>query len=114
MLRPTLAEMLLGLRRTIVETLAPELTSPYAQGQAATASNVIAYVTASLEAAPSYDRFETEDLSNIFIAIHNGAAASALSDEALKSQLDAGFKAATQSSPDRASMEAAMSELVAA
>jgi hypothetical protein len=34
MLRPTLKELLTGLQGTVLQTLIPELTSPYAQGQA--------------------------------------------------------------------------------
>jgi hypothetical protein len=34
MLRPTLNEIISGMQRTIMDALLPELTSPYAQGQA--------------------------------------------------------------------------------
>ena len=108
MLRPTLAEMLMGIRRTITETLMPELDSPYAQSQAMTAANVLAYVAASLETAPNYDRFEVDDLRNTFEAI------SRTGNSSMADQLRSALEAARQSPPNRPAMEAAMAEFVTA
>ena len=91
MLRPTLVEILSGIQRTILGTLFAELTSPYAQGQAAMAAADLMHVAASLEAAPAYDAAEVADLQQTLAA--------------LKSET---------SGLDRRAMEAAMAELAAA
>jgi len=91
MLRPTLAEILSGIQRTILGTLFAELSSPYAQGQAAMAAADLTHVIASLENAPAYDAAEVSDLKDTLAALKPEA-----------------------SSLDRPAMEAAMAELVAA
>ena len=53
MLRPTLNEVISGMQRTIMEALLPELTSPYAQGQAMSAILMLAHAAAALESAPA-------------------------------------------------------------
>jgi len=91
MLRPTLAEILSGIQRTILGTLFAELSSPYAQGQAAMAAADLTHVIASLENAPAYDAAEVADLKQTLAAIRPEA-----------------------STLDRPAMEAAMAELAAA
>ena len=91
MLRPTLAEILSGIQRTILGTLFAELSSPYAQGQAAMAAADLAHVIESLGDAPSYDAAEVADLKQTLAALKPDA-----------------------SSLDRPAMEAAMAELAAA
>ena len=49
MLRPTLNELISGMQRTIMEALMPELTSPYAQGQAMSAIGMLAHAAAVLD-----------------------------------------------------------------
>ncbi len=93
MLRPTLAETLAGIQRTILGTLFAELTSPYAQGQAAMAAADLTHVIASLETAHAYDAEETADLIATLAALNP--------------------RAAEASPPDRRAMEAAMAELAA-
>ncbi len=90
MLRPTLAETLSGIQRTILGTLFAELSSPYAQGQAAMAAADLTHVIASLETAPAYDAAEVTDLRQTLAALKPEA-----------------------SSLDRPAMEAAMAELAA-
>ena len=91
MLRPTLAEILSGIQRTILGTLFAELSSPYAQGQAAMAAADLAHVIESLENAPSYDAAEVADLKRTLATLKPDA-----------------------SLLDRPAMEAAMAELAAA
>ncbi len=91
MLRPTLAETLSGIQRTILGTLFAELSSPYAQGQAAMAAADLVQVIASLENAPAYDAAEVTDLKDTLAAVKPEA-----------------------SSLDRPAMEAAVAELAAA
>jgi hypothetical protein len=74
MLRPTLAEILSGIQRTIMETLFPELTSPYAQGQAAMISMNLSHAVESLESAPAYDAAEIGDLKQTLFALGSLAA----------------------------------------
>ena len=49
MLRPTLNELISGMQRTIMEALMPELTSPYAQGQAMSAIAMLAALSDPVE-----------------------------------------------------------------
>ncbi len=91
MLRPTLAETLAGIQRTILGTLFAELSSPYAQGQAAMAAADLMHVAASLENAPAYDAAEVADLQQTLATPKSETARL-----------------------DRRAMEAAMAELAAA
>ena len=69
MLRPTLNELISGMQRTIMEALMPELTSPYAQGQAMSAIGMLTHAAAVLESAPAYDAAEIKDLRATFAAL---------------------------------------------
>lgn len=69
MLRPTLNELISGMQRTIMEALLPELTSPYAQGQAMSAIGMLAHAAAVLESVPAYDAAEIKDLRATFAAL---------------------------------------------
>ena len=114
MLRPTLNELIGGLQRTIMEAMIPELTSPYAQGQAMSAIGMLAHAAAVLESAPAYDAAEIKDLRATFAAIKR------LGDKHLskKSGLRGALKRATRASgktpPDRRAMEAAMGAFASA
>ena len=63
MLRPTLNEIIAGLQRSVIETLSPELSSPYALSQAVTAAGVLGYLSYAMVPTPEFDRQETADLS---------------------------------------------------
>src|SRR5258707_14763066 len=69
MFRPTLNELLAGMQRTIMEALMPELTSPYAQGQAMSAIGMLGHAAAVLESGPAYDAAEIKDLRATFAAV---------------------------------------------
>lgn len=111
MLRPTLAETLAGIQRTILETMLPELSSPYAQGQAAMAAADLAHVAASLEKTPAYDAAEITDLRETLASLEP------LADK-IPANIRAAFhdavRAAQASPPVRGAMEAAIAELAAA
>ncbi len=111
MLRPTLAEILSGIQRTILGTLFAELSSPYAQGQAAMAAADLAHVIASLEKAPAHDASEVADLRATIAALK--PVASRIPDSA-RASFDSGARGAEASPPDRRAMEAAIAELAAA
>jgi hypothetical protein len=114
MLRPTLNELISGMQRTIMEALMPELTSPYAQGQAMSAIGMLAHAASSLESAPAYDAAEIKDLRATFAAIKR------LGDKRLpkKGGLRDAVKRATRASVktpiDRSALEAAMSAFATA
>jgi len=69
MLRPSLNEIISGMQRTIMEALLPELTSPYAQGQAMSAIIMLGHAASVLESAPAYDAAEIKDLRATFAAL---------------------------------------------
>lgn len=114
MLRPTQTELLLGLQRTIGEAMLPELTSPYAQGQAASAMGMLGLVAVTLAATHAYDAAEIEDLRSTLAAIGQLRAANASTPElrSLAASLVDGDAKGTP--PVRREMEAAMSQFAAA
>ncbi len=63
MLRPTLNEIIAGLQRSVLETLSPELSSPYALSQAVTAAGVLGYLSYAMVPTPEFDRQETADMT---------------------------------------------------
>lgn len=111
MLRPTLAETLAGIQRTILNILLPELTFPYAQGQAAMAAADLAHVAGSLEKAPAYDAAEISDLRETLAALKPFAEKLAAG---IRAALESGVRASDRTPPDRRAMEAAMAELASA
>ncbi|HYB90103.1 MAG TPA: hypothetical protein VEC38_03565 [Candidatus Binataceae bacterium] len=111
MLRPTANERLMGLQRTIMETLVPELTSPYAQTQAMVMMGALAFAASTLEAAPAYDTGEIKDLAATLSAIKRLSARHI----PRRSELARALKRATAKAPaPRGEMEAAMAAFVTA
>jgi len=69
MLRPTLKELLIGLQATVQHTLIPELTSPYAQGQAIYLIGMLLHAADSMEKERHYNQGEVRDLSTTIRAL---------------------------------------------
>jgi len=114
MLRPTLNELISGMQRTIMEALLPELTSPYAQGQAMSAIGMLAHAAAVLESAPAYDAAEIKDLRATFAAIKRLGDKHLSKKGGLRGAIARATRAAAKSPPDRRAMEAAMAAFATA
>jgi hypothetical protein len=114
MLRPTLNELLSGMQRTIMEALMPELTSPYAQGQAISAIAMLAHAASVLESAPAYDAAEIKDLRATFAALKRLGDKHISKKSGLRGELTRATRAAAKNPPDRRALEAAMSAFVTA
>jgi hypothetical protein len=69
MLRPTLKELLTGLQATVQQTLLPELTSPYAQGQAMSLIGMLIHAADSIERERDYHASEVRDLRATIAAL---------------------------------------------
>jgi hypothetical protein len=108
MLRPTLNELIGGLQRTIMEAMIPELTSPYAQGQAMSAIGMLAHAASVLESAPAYDAAEVKDLRATFAAIKRLGDQHLSKRSGLRGALSRAVRAGAKSPPDHRAMEAAM------
>ncbi len=114
MLRPTLSELISGMQRTIMEALMPELTSPYAQGQAMSAIAMLAHAAAALESAPAYDAAEIKDLRAMFAALKRLGDKHIPKKGGLRGALARATRGSAKNPPDRRAMEAAMAEFAAA
>jgi hypothetical protein len=114
MLRPTLNELINGMQRTIMEALMPELTSPYAQGQAMSAIGMLAHAAAVLESAPAYDAAEIKDLRATFAALARMGDKQVAKKGRLRSALARATRAGAKNPPDRRAMEAAMAAFATA
>jgi hypothetical protein len=114
MLRPTLHELITGMQRTIMEALMPELTSPYAQGQAMSAIGMLAYAASALETAPAYDAAEIKDLRATFAAIKRLGDKHLPKKGGLRDALKRATRASEKAPPDRRALEAAMSAFATA
>jgi hypothetical protein len=114
MLRPTLNELISGMQRTIMEALMPELTSPYAQGQAMSAIGMLVHAAAALEAAPAYDAAEIKDLRATFAALKRLGDKRLPKKSGLRAALTRATRASAKSPPDRRAMEAAMAAFATA
>ena len=114
MLRPTLNELLSGMQRTITEALMPELTSPYAQGQAMSAVGMLAHAAAVLESAPAYDAAETKDLRATFAALKRLGDKHISKKSGLRGALTRATRAEAKNRPDRRAMEASMAAFATA
>ncbi|HUY27093.1 MAG TPA: hypothetical protein VMV27_06695 [Candidatus Binataceae bacterium] len=115
MLRPTIKELLTGLQGTVTGILIPELTSPYAQGQAMHVAMMLARAAAAYDQEAKYLAAESKDLSAAIAALNRLAPkhlGRGLGD--LKKAAARGAKAAKASPPDHRAMEAAISEFAAA
>jgi hypothetical protein len=108
MLRPTLNELLNGMQRTIIEALMPELTSPYAQGQAMSAVAMLAHAAAVLESAPAYDAAEIKDLRATFAALKRLGDKHISKKGGLRGALARAIRAGSKNPPDRRAMEESM------
>jgi hypothetical protein len=115
MLRPTIRELLTSLQGTVGGILIPELTSPYAQGQAAYVIAMLARAAAVYDRENDYNAAELKDLSVTLAALarlapkHLGRG---LGD--LKKAIARGLKAGKMNPPGHRAMEAAISEFAAA
>jgi hypothetical protein len=114
MLRPTLNELISGMQRTIMEALMPELTSPYAQGQAMSAIGMLAHAARVLESAPVYDAAEIKDLRATFAALKRIGDKHIPKKGGLLAALARATRASAKNPPDRRAMEAAMAEFATA
>jgi hypothetical protein len=114
MLRPTLNELLSGIQRTIMEALMPELTSPYAQGQAMSAIAMLAHAAAALESAPAYDADEIKDLRATFAALKRLDDKHISKKGGLRAALVSATRASAKSPPDRRAMEESMAAFATA
>jgi hypothetical protein len=114
MLRPTLNELISGMQRTITEALLPELTSPYAQGQAMSAIGMLAHAAAVLESAPAYDAAEIKDLRATFVALKRLGDKHVSKKSGLRGALARATRASAKNPPDRRAMEAAMAAFATA
>src|SRR5271167_3849494 len=114
MLRPTLNELIGGMQRTIMEAMLPELTSPYAQGQAMSAIGILAHAAAVLESAPAYDAAEIKDLRGTFAAFKRLGCKHISKKSGLRGALARATRASAKNPPDRRAMEAAMAAFATA
>jgi hypothetical protein len=114
MLRPTLNELLGGLQRTIMEALMPELSSPYAQGQAMSAIMMLTHAAAVIESTPAYDAAEIKDLRATFSVLKRLGDKHLPKKGGLRGALTRATRACAKNPPDRRAMEAAMAEFAAA
>ncbi len=114
MLRPTLNEVISGMQRTIMEALLPELTSPYAQGQAMSAILILSHAAAALESAPAYDAAEIKDLRATFAALKRLGDKHISKKGGLRGTLAGAIRASAKNPPDRRAMEAAMAAFATA
>ncbi len=113
MLRPTVKEVIAGIQRTITDTLAPELTSPFAQGQAMTAAGVLYLASTWLESFPVYDAEEIQDLKQMFDALRPHGDSGLLEAAGYRHALQRGMRACDEDPVDRRAMEGAVSEFAA-
>jgi hypothetical protein len=114
MLRPTLNELVSGMQRTIMEALLPELTSPYAQGQAMSAIGMLAHAAAVLESAPAYDAAEIKDLRATFAALKRLGDKRISKKGGPRGALARAIRASAKNPPERRAMEAAMAAFATA
>jgi len=115
MLRPTVKELLTRLQGTVTGILIPELTSPYAQGQAMYVATMLARAASIYDQEAEYLAAESKNLRATIAALNRLAAkhlGRGLGD--LKKALARGAKAAKTSPPDHRAMEAVISEFAAA
>jgi hypothetical protein len=111
MLRPTPKEIVAGVQRAITETLLPELKSPFAISQAATASMVLAAAAEWIETFPKHNAVEIEDLKQSFDALRPHGESAILEAAGFREAIDGGVRASDEDPPDYNGMETAMGEL---
>jgi hypothetical protein len=113
MLRPSLNEIISGMQRTIMEALLPELTSPYAQGQAMSAIIMLGHAASVLESAPAYDAAEIKDLRATFAALKRLGDKHISKKSGLRGALARAIRAGAKNPPDRRAIEAEMATFAA-
>ena len=114
MLRPTLNEIISGMQRTIMEALLPELTSPYAQGQAMSTIIMLGHAASALESAPAYDAAEIKDLRATFAALKRLGDKHISKKSGLRGALARALRAGAKNPLDRRAIEAEMATFAAA
>ncbi len=115
MLRPTIKELLMSLQGTVGGILMPELTSPYAQGQAAYVIAMLARAAAVYDREGDYNAAELKDLRATLTALARLAPKHLGRGHGdLKKVITRGLKSAKMDPPDHRAMEAAISEFAAA
>jgi hypothetical protein len=102
------------MQRTIMDALLPELTSPYAQGQAMSAIGMLAHAAAVLESAPAYDAAEIKDLRATFAALKRLGDKHLSTKSGLRGALARAIRAGAKNPPDRRAMEASMAAFATA
>lgn len=111
MLRPTPKEVIAGLQRTLTETMLPELKSPFAISQAATASMILGAAADWIEGFPNHNAAEIEDLKQTFDALRPHGESALLEAAGFREAIDGGVRASDQDPPDYNGMETAIGEL---
>jgi len=112
-LHPTLKELLTGLQGTVVQTLVPELTSPYAQNQAMSLMAMLVHAVDLVDKERVYNEGEIKDLRSTIASLKRLEKAHLKRGAGdLKKALTRGVKASKIS--DRHEMEATMSAFVTA
>jgi hypothetical protein len=102
------------MQRTIMEALLPELTSPYAQGQAMSAIIMLGHAASVLESAPAYDAAEIKDLRATFAALKRLGDKHISKKSGLRGALARAIRAGAKNPPDRRAIEAEMATFAAA
>jgi hypothetical protein len=111
MLRPTPKEVIAGIQRTIIETLIPELKSPFALAQAGTAMLVLGAATEWIESFPKHTADEIEDLKRTFDSLRPHGDSAILEAAGFREAIEGGVRASDAEPPDYNGMETAMGEL---
>ena len=111
MLRPNRKEIITGIQRTVVETLIPELKSPFAISQAATAALILSSASEWIESFPKYQAAESEDLKQVFDVLRPHGESAILEAAGFRDSIEGGVRAADEDPPDYAGMEAAIGAL---
>jgi hypothetical protein len=111
MLRPTTKEIIAGIQRTVSDTLMPELKSPFALSQAATAITILAAASEWVETFPQHTAAEIEDLKRTFDSLRPHGESAILEAAGFREAIDGGVRASDEEPPDYNGMETAMGDL---
>jgi hypothetical protein len=111
MLRPTPKEVIVGIQRSISETMIPELNSPFAISQAATATMILSAAAEWIEAFPKHTAAEIADLKQTFDALRPHGESAILEAAGFREAIDGGVRASDEEPPDHNGMESAIGEL---
>jgi hypothetical protein len=102
------------MQRTIMDALLPELTSPYAQGQAMSTIIMLGHAASALESAPAYDAAEIKDLRATFAALKRLGDKHISKKSGLRGALARALRAGAKNPLDRRAIEAEMATFAAA